>query len=117
MLEATSDDIAKCIQNKIFQFFFQFLFPRFDTELQLLQDELRQERLQKERAVRERDAATTEKLNADQTLQVTRVFSNISSRFRAYLIWRVLRTKSVRNIGPVSVCSSRSITRRFFSFL
>lgn len=43
---------------------------KFDTEFQLLQDELRQERSHKERAMRERDAAITDKLTADQALQV-----------------------------------------------
>ena len=43
---------------------------RFDTELQMLQDELRQERLAKERAHRDRDAIQSEKLTLEQTLQV-----------------------------------------------
>ena len=43
---------------------------KFDTEFQMLQDELRQERTQKERAMRERDAAITDKLTSDQALQV-----------------------------------------------
>lgn len=47
-----------------------FPLVRFDTELQLLQDELRQERSQKERAMRERDAAITDKLTTEQSLQV-----------------------------------------------
>uniref|UniRef100_A0A0P6DC77 Unconventional myosin-XVIIIa n=1 Tax=Daphnia magna TaxID=35525 RepID=A0A0P6DC77_9CRUS len=42
---------------------------KFDTEFQLLQDELRQERANKERAMRERDAAITDKLTSEQTLQ------------------------------------------------
>lgn len=44
---------------------------KFDTELQLLHDELRQERGNKERAMRERDAAITDKLTSEQTLQVS----------------------------------------------
>jgi myosin-18 len=43
---------------------------KFDTEFQLLQDELRQERANKERANRERDAAITDKLTSEQALQV-----------------------------------------------
>jgi len=43
---------------------------RFDTELQLLQDELRQERLLKERFIRERDSAIADKYSVEQTLQV-----------------------------------------------
>ncbi|XP_046442459.1 unconventional myosin-XVIIIa-like isoform X2 [Daphnia pulex] len=42
---------------------------KFDTELQLLHDELRQERGNKERAMRDRDAAITDKLTSEQTLQ------------------------------------------------
>lgn len=42
---------------------------KFDTDLQLLQDELRQERLLKERFIRERDSAITDKYNIEQTLQ------------------------------------------------
>lgn len=44
---------------------------KFDTELQLLHDELRQERGNKERAMRERDAAITDKLTSEQALQVS----------------------------------------------
>lgn len=47
-----------------------FIVSRFDTELQILQDELRAERVQKERSMRERDAATSDKLTAEQMLQV-----------------------------------------------
>lgn len=49
---------------------FFFIVSRFDAELQMLQDELRAERVQKERAMRERDAATSDKLTAEQMLQV-----------------------------------------------
>jgi len=42
--------------------------------LQLLQDEVRQERNLKERAMRDRDAAITDKLNLEQSLQVRATF-------------------------------------------
>ncbi len=49
---------------------------KFDTELQLLQNELRQERANKERAMRERDAAITDKLTSEQALQVNIILSH-----------------------------------------
>ena len=45
--------------------------PRFDSELQLLQDELRGERQQRERLSREKEIALGEKYSMEQNLSVS----------------------------------------------
>nr|XP_018902236.1 PREDICTED: centrosomal protein of 290 kDa isoform X3 [Bemisia tabaci] len=46
---------------------------KFDAELQMLQDELRQERQQKERSSREREIAVSEKYSMEQTLSAVKL--------------------------------------------
>jgi myosin-18 len=63
---------------------------KFDTELQLLHDELRQERGNKERAMRDRDAAITDKLTSEQTLQVSSLFLSQTFTTAATLAFQTL---------------------------
>lgn len=63
---------------------------KFDTEFQLLQDELRQEKSAKERANRERDAAITDKLTADQALQVFLSSFFLKRKYSFSFVWEPL---------------------------
>lgn len=49
---------------------------RFDTEIQLLTDELRQEKTNKERAMREKEMALADKYTMEQNLSVSCQLSN-----------------------------------------
>jgi hypothetical protein len=48
-----------------------FFGPRFDSELQLLHDELRQEKQQKDRISREKELFIAEKYSLEQNLSVS----------------------------------------------